>query len=66
MGFEPTVVTKATTVFETAPIGRSGTSPLSAMIIPNKPLTEHYIDLIKIIDRFVCGYLQSVRAFLPR
>ena len=27
VGFEPTVVTRATTVFETAPIGRSGTSP---------------------------------------
>ena len=27
VGFEPTVTTSATTVFETAPIGRSGTSP---------------------------------------
>jgi hypothetical protein len=28
VGFEPTVTTRATTVFETAPIGRSGTSPI--------------------------------------
>jgi hypothetical protein len=27
VGFEPTVTKLATTVFETAPIGRSGTSP---------------------------------------
>ena len=27
VGFEPTVTTSATTVFETAPIGHSGTSP---------------------------------------
>jgi hypothetical protein len=26
VGFEPTVTTRATTIFETAPIGRSGTS----------------------------------------
>jgi hypothetical protein len=31
VGFEPTVTTKATTVFETAPIGRSGTSPSEAL-----------------------------------
>jgi hypothetical protein len=27
VGFEPTVVQRATTVFETAPINHSGTSP---------------------------------------
>ena len=34
VGFEPTVTTSATTVFETAPIGRSGTSPIAQAIIP--------------------------------
>ncbi len=29
VGFEPTVVARTTTVFETAPIGHSGTSPNS-------------------------------------
>ena len=28
MGFEPTVATRATTVFETVPFNRSGTSPV--------------------------------------
>jgi hypothetical protein len=37
VGFEPTVTTSATTVFETAPFGHSGTSP-DAGIIPDNPL----------------------------
>jgi hypothetical protein len=36
VGFEPTVARKATTVFETVPFNRSGTSPNSgAYYIPN-------------------------------
>ena len=31
VGFEPTVDTRSTTVFETAPFGRSGTSPVRWM-----------------------------------
>ena len=37
VGFEPTVTTSATTVFETDPFGHSGTSP-DAGIIPDNPL----------------------------
>ena len=33
VGFEPTVTHKATTVFETVPFNRSGTSPDSGAII---------------------------------
>ena len=33
VGFEPTVVHRATTVFETAPFNRSGTSPNDEIII---------------------------------
>ena len=34
VGFEPTVAIKATTVFETVPIGHSGTLPESAVSYP--------------------------------
>jgi hypothetical protein len=33
VGFEPTVTHRATTVFETVPFNRSGTSPNSGAII---------------------------------
>jgi hypothetical protein len=32
-GFEPSVPARGTTVFETAPIDRSGTSPLDALAL---------------------------------
>ncbi len=37
VGFEPTVTTRATTVFETAPIGHSGTSPIKRVHYTTKP-----------------------------
>ena len=33
VGFEPTVTVKATTLFESAPINRSGTSPFIDFVI---------------------------------
>ena len=42
VGFEPTVTTGATTVFETAPIGRSGTLP-DSWIITRGPLAGNTI-----------------------
>ena len=38
VGFEPTVARRTTTVFETAPIGRSGTSPMGQIITESRPI----------------------------
>ena len=39
VGFEPTVAQRTTTVFETVPFNRSGTSPVfvSGVPVPNEP-----------------------------
>ena len=38
VGFEPTVTRRTTTVFETAPIGHSGTSPMGQIITESRAI----------------------------
>ncbi len=72
VGFEPTVATRATAVFETAPFVHSGTSPVSSQaIIPelrstvlaahdlaSGSLDLHAIVQIRIVDTLQAGHCQ--------
>ncbi len=72
VGFEPTVVQRATTVFETAPINHSGTSPAGELYQRKEmrwhqsTLPPHPSDGLSLIQvRYSADWLQANAKYMP-